>query len=170
MVVSNVNPMGGATRWHEAHNATGAAASSLEIRLPMAAPRKLVVKVQVSCGWCGCCRGLSQGLGSGYRCVVIPEASALCLALSHATHPEVRRAGGEDDPVGSDELTVGRECHVHQTLLLEQGVHHGDDGGPVVVPFQAELLARSSPVGSVGHLAQRFLRGRLFTHMDATYQ
>ena len=43
--------------------------------------------------------------------------------------------------MSADELSVSREGDVHQALLLEEHVHDGEDGGPVVVPLQAELLA-----------------------------
>ena len=59
------------------------------------------------------------------------------------TYPKVGGAGREDHPVRPDELTVSGESDVHQGLLLQQGVHHGEDGGGVVVPFQAELLAHA---------------------------
>ena len=59
------------------------------------------------------------------------------------THPKVWRACWQDDPVCSDELTVSWQCDINQALLLQQRVHHGEDGGGVVVPFQAELLAHA---------------------------
>ena len=42
--------------------------------------------------------------------------------------------------MGPDELTLRGQSHIHQALLLQQGVHHVDDGRLVVVPFQAVLL------------------------------
>ena len=67
----------------------------------------------------------------------------MCVQQSRieaCTHPKVGRAGGQDDPVGADELSVCGQGDVHQALLLQKGVHHGEDGGPVVVPFEAVLL------------------------------
>ena len=60
----------------------------------------------------------------------------------------------------SDELAVCRKGHVHQALLLQQRVHHRDDGRPMVVPFQAELLPRGSAPHhrSVSHGAQSNLQ------------
>ena len=43
--------------------------------------------------------------------------------------------------MSSDKLPVSGESDVHQTLLLQETVHDGEDGGGVVVPFQTELLA-----------------------------
>ena len=58
-----------------------------------------------------------------------------------STHPEVGGTGRQDHPVSSDKLPVSGESDVHQTLLLQETVHDGEDGGGVVVPFQTELLA-----------------------------
>jgi hypothetical protein len=53
---------------------------------------------------------------------------------------EVRRACREDDPVGPNELTLGTQGDVHQGLFLQETVEHGEEGGPVVIPLQTELL------------------------------
>ena len=66
------------------------------------------------------------------------------IAKHCSTHPKVWGTCRKDDPVSPDELPVSGERHVHEALLLQECVHHGEDGGPVVVPFQAELLPNSS--------------------------
>ena len=62
------------------------------------------------------------------------------------TYPEVGGTCRENYSVSSDKLAVSGECDVHQTLLLQQAVHDGEDGGGVIVPFQTKLLPH--PVSS----------------------
>ena len=53
--------------------------------------------------------------------------------------------------MSSEELAVRGESHVDEALLLEEGVEDGEDGAPVVVPLQAELLLRVRPhLGRIG--------------------
>ena len=42
--------------------------------------------------------------------------------------------------MGPDELTLGTQGDVHEGLLLEETVKHGEEGGPVIVPLQTKLL------------------------------
>ena len=58
--------------------------------------------------------------------------------------------------MGADELAVRTERYIDQALFLQQGVHHGQDGGPMVVPLEAELLPHPIGAGSGGrHGEQR---------------
>ena len=59
------------------------------------------------------------------------------------TYPEVGGTRRQDHSVSSDKLPVSREGDVHQTLLLQEAVHDGEDGGGVIVPFQTKLLPHS---------------------------
>ena len=60
-----------------------------------------------------------------------------------------------------EELSIRGESHVDEALLLEEGVEHGEDGAPVVVPLQAELLLRVRPhLGRRGR-GQGGVRGRV---------
>ncbi len=42
--------------------------------------------------------------------------------------------------MGPDELTLGTQGDVHQRLLFQEAVEHGEEGGPVVIPLQTKLL------------------------------
>ncbi len=42
--------------------------------------------------------------------------------------------------MGPDELTLGTQGDVHQRLLFQEAVEHGEEGRPVVVPLQTKLL------------------------------
>ena len=56
---------------------------------------------------------------------------------------EVRRAGGQDDPVSIDSLPpwlATGQCAVHEALVVEEVFETGAETGLVVVPFQAVLL------------------------------
>ena len=42
--------------------------------------------------------------------------------------------------MGSDELTLSAQGHIHQGFLFEKVVEDGEECGAVVVPLEAELL------------------------------
>ena len=73
-----------------------------------------------------------------------PGACNICSPCGCLTHPKVWGAGGEYDPVCPDELTVSGQRDVHQALLLQQHVHHGQDRRAVVVPLEAKLLSAAA--------------------------